>query len=761
MGALALGVATANAALAEESGVKVAEPVLEQITVVGKNLEGRTTSVGKMDAAITDIPFSVSVITQDFFTATGVKTLQDAFQYSAGVNGGPFGVDSRGDWATIRGVEPTLYLDGMRKSVGSYNNTRQDPYSLERVEILKGPASVGYGQASPGGIINMVSKRPQEEFGGEVWAQVGNFDRKQLAVDITGPIDEDGKWLYRLVALKKDADSQTEHVDDDSLIFMPSLTWKPTDQTSITVLVNEQKNETGTSTQFLPVSGTILPNPNGDIDQDTFLSEPDFDKYDSEQTAFTVSFEHEFNEIFSLSGNYRKSKSEVEYRTMYPMFFGGVNTTSSIEAQTLLYGNADYPGYMADGRTLLRTVLASDRSSDAETYDLRLKANFETGALEHNVVLGYDVQDITTDNDYSLLNDTSELAELYASEITDYIVANAVNPLAPTALEFAAAQGAAFGVVQGAIVQNPLDAYNPVYGQLSTSAASAIYGLTPTDRASNTVEQEGFYLMDKIHYENWILSAGIRRDKVENSTQGDSQKDKDEETTKQFGLMYQFDSGLSPYFSYTESFEPVTGLDASGQRYKPTEGEQREWGVKYQPEGTSLLFTAAYYDIQEENRTTADPLNPGFSIQTGGSEIRGYELEVQGTWSQVDLIASYTKLDAKHQEDGKDTVNISTIPEEQASAWVTYRFADELAGLRIGLGARYTGKTYDGTDNELLETDSYTLVDGMIGYELENWFISLNGRNLTDKEHLTSCLGRGDCFAGEARTVTADVRYKF
>ncbi len=718
---MAWGVISANVAMAnqvetanlisENTAAQVQPPLLEQVTVVGKNLEGRTTSVGKMDAAITDIPFSVSIITQDFFTATGVKTLQDAFQYSAGVNGGPYGVDSRGDWATIRGVSPTLYLDGMRKSLGSYNNTRQDPYTLERLEILKGPASVGYGQASTGGIINMVSKRPQEEFSGEVWAQVGNFDRKQLAVDVTGPIDQDGKWLYRLVALRRDSESQTEHVDDDSMVIMPSLTWRPTEQTSITVSVNEQNNETGTGTQFLPLNGTILPNPNGDIDLDVFLSEPDFDKYDSEQTAYTVSFDHEFNEIFALSGNYRNSKSEVEYRTMYPAFLGSL--------QSAVYGDVTYPRLMADGKTALRTALASDRSADSETYDLRLSANFETGAFEHSAVLGYDVQDITTDNDFAYLNRTS------------------------------------------IDILNPIDVYSPVYGQLSPSDAATLYGLTPVDQPSTTLEQEGFYFLDQVRYENWILSAGIRRDEVENSTQGDSNKDKDEQTTKQFGLMYQFENGISPYFSYTESFEPITGSDVYGARYKPSEGEQKEWGVKYQPEGTNLLVTAAYYEIEESNRLMTDPNDPTNRIQAAGGEIRGYELEVQGTWSQIDLIASYTKVDAKLQEQGQDTVNISAVPDEQASAWVSYRFADKLAGLRIGLGARYTGTTYDGSDSEALETDSYTLVDGMIGFELENWFLSLNARNLTDKEHLTSCLGRGDCFAGEARTVTADVRYKF
>lgn len=698
LGVMAWSIMTANLVMANNN-VDVQEPVLEQVTVVGKNLEGRTTSVGKMDAAITDIPFSVSVITQDFFTATGVKTLQDAFQYSAGVNGGPYGIDSRGDWSTIRGVSPTLYLDGMRKSVGSYNNTRQAPFTLERLEILKGPASVGYGQASTGGIINMVSKRPQEEFSGEVWAQVGNFDRKQLAVDITGPIDEDGKWLYRLVALKRNADSQTDEVADDSLVIMPSLTWRPTDATSITMMLNDQENNTGTSTQFLPWFGTILDNPHGDIDLDVFLGEPDFDRYDSEQRSLTLSFDHQINDIMSLSGNYRRSMSEVDYQTMWPYFMS--------------YPGSSYYRIGADGRTVARRAYISNHTADATTYDVRLTMNFDTGALEHNMVMGYDVQDIRTDND------------------------------------------TAYG--HGGTI----DLFNPVYGQLSAVDQANLNTLSTTDNPSSTLEQEGFYVLDQIKFDNWIVSAGARRDKVENSTQGEAAKDKDRETTKQFGLMYQFENGISPYVSYTESFEPVTGLNASGERYKPQQGEQREWGVKYQPEGTNLLFMAAYYDIEQQNRTIPDPSNPSFKIQSGGSEIRGYELEVQGSWSQIDLIASYTKLDAKLQEGGQDTVNIDSVPEEQASAWVTYRFADQLAGLRVGLGARYTGTAYDGTDNADLETDSYTLVDGMIGYELENWFLSLNARNLTDKEHLTTCLGRGDCFAGESRTITADIRYSF
>ncbi|WP_420589520.1 TonB-dependent siderophore receptor [Bacterioplanoides sp.] len=754
--ALALGVIAANAAQAEKTDGQSSnsssgdDVLLNQVIVVGDNFEGRTASVGRMDAEISETPYSVSVITEDFFTATGVKTLQDALQYSAGVNGASFGIDTRTDSSTIRGVAPILYLDGMRKSVGSFNNTRQNPFTLERIEVLKGPASVGYGQSGTGGIVNMVSKRPQSEFGGEVWAQVGTFDRKQLAVDVTGSIDDDGEWLYRVVALGRDAESQTDMVDDNSTIFMPSLTWNPSAQTSLTFMVNRQEDETGSSTQFLPHAGTILPNPNGRIDQTVFLSEPEFDRFDTEQTAYTMSFDHIFNEVFSLSANYRDSQSESEYRTMYPLLFPA-------QFQPLIYPGSQTVGFAADGRTLNRTALASDRSADAKTLDIRLNADFRTGPAEHRVVFGLDAQDITTDNDSANLNDT---ATLFRTAFLPALAQAGGNPLDPFNSPLAAQQAGVIALQQ-ALLPLTIDVYNPQYGKLSADARSALKALKPVNGPSSTLKQQGIYLMDQIRYKDLVVSTGVRHDSVKNSTQG-KDSDKDNETTYQLGALYQLSNGVSPYVSYAESFEAIPGTDSvTKKRYKPASGEQTEIGVKYQPEGTKLLVTAAYYQIDEKNRLITNPANPLGRIQAE-SEINGYELEAQGSLGQFDFIASYTNLDANRKpQAGGSKTKLEAVPEEQASAWVTYRLADELTGLRVGLGSRYVGKTYDGTDNKDLETDAYTLFDAMVGYEMKNWFFSVNGRNITDKRHLNSCLSRGDCFAGEERTVSADVRYKF
>ena len=326
------------------------ESEIEQIIVTGTNLEGRTSKIGKIDVSLMETPFSVSILTKDFFVATGVKTVQDALQYSAGVNGGTFGVDSRGDWSTIRGTSPTQYVDGLRSLFGSYNNVRQVPYTLETVEVLKGPASTLYGQSSIGGVINLNSKMPEEEFNAEVWGQVGNYDRRQVGADITGSLDDGGTFLYRLVALYRDSDSQVDYISDDVQVLAPSLTWNISEETTLSVLANIQKNETGTTTQFLPWQGIALAGAFGPLDSSTFIGEPDWDRYQAEQTAVTVKFDHAFSDNWSAHVNYRGSESDVDYRSMWPVFTGSKNYR-----------------VLADGRTITRTAYAAINTADTTT----------------------------------------------------------------------------------------------------------------------------------------------------------------------------------------------------------------------------------------------------------------------------------------------------------------------------------------------------------------------------------------------------------
>lgn len=253
------------------STVKVTEDTPEADTLI---TQGKSATTGKNSVSVQDTPFAMSIVDVEQMTDMGSKNVQDALLYSAGVYSGRYGFDTRGDWAAIRGLAPTAYIDGLRASYGFYNNTRPEIYTLSSIEVLKGPSSVLYGQADLGGIINVVTKRPQQTASKEIEVQYGSHNRKQIATDLTGPLNADASLLYRLVALKRDSGTQVDHVNDDALVLMPSLTWRPNRDTELTLQYVHQENDSQVSAQFLPSKGTIDPAPLGPISSSRFVGEP-------------------------------------------------------------------------------------------------------------------------------------------------------------------------------------------------------------------------------------------------------------------------------------------------------------------------------------------------------------------------------------------------------------------------------------------------------------------------------------------------------
>ncbi|HEX6611319.1 MAG TPA: TonB-dependent receptor plug domain-containing protein, partial [Hyphomicrobiaceae bacterium] len=241
----------------------------------------RSATASKTDTPLNEIPQSISVITADQVRDQASQTLQDALRYSAGVRHEMYGLDNRGDWFTLRGgSEGSVLLDGLRLPLaGWYGVVRNEPYAFERIEVLRGPASVIAGQNGPGGVVNLVSKRPQAEALREVGVQVGNHGHKQLQADLTGPLTEDGTLLWRVVALAKDSGTQVDHAFDERALLAPSLTWRPNARTSIDLHAEYQRDESGNVNAFFPYQGTVLPSPNGPIPMETFIGEPDWDTY--------------------------------------------------------------------------------------------------------------------------------------------------------------------------------------------------------------------------------------------------------------------------------------------------------------------------------------------------------------------------------------------------------------------------------------------------------------------------------------------------
>lgn len=326
-------------------------------------------------APLAATPQAVTVVTAAEIATRGAQGLQDALGYAAGVRSDAYGLDSRTDSVLVRGGSPDEYLDGMRQQFHYYTSTtRTDPYLLERIEVLRGPSSMLYGQGTTAGILALQSKRPQSAPSHEVDLSFGSYDRSQARADLTGPLTEDGRWLYRLVAVERDAGTQVDHVPDDRSLVAPTLSWQPNDRTTLTLQARWQRDRSGSTLQFLPWSGSLTENPNGEIPTETFLGEPGFDRYDSERATAGWLFEHRFDNRWTLRQSVRLTHNEVDYRSLYSDSFTRPGD-SYLDAEQRVVG---------------RYAWLSQPTVKMWSADQSLSGAFDTGALHHEWAVGLD-----------------------------------------------------------------------------------------------------------------------------------------------------------------------------------------------------------------------------------------------------------------------------------------------------------------------------------------------------------------------------------
>jgi len=333
----------------------------------------------KTDTPLRETPQSITVVTADRVTDQGALTVQESLRYVPGVFADAYGPDSRGDYPRIRGQDPNIYLDGTRMvNTFTFNEWRPEPYTLERIEVLRGPASVLYGDTSTAGLLNLISKRPQAESFNEIGVQYGSFNRKQVQFDSTGKLTKDGEWLYRFIGVFRDSGTQTDYVPDNRIVLAPSLTWRPTNNTSWTVLGTYQKDKTGSSTAFLPHEGTLFPGPNGLIPVRRFAGEPGFDKYQTETGAVSSLFEHSFGDGLKIRQNMRYAHVEGIYRTMYP----NLNFVDPADP--------NFPFLDAGRRTVARDIWSRETVKDSFTSDSNAELKLVTGPVAHKLLFGVD-----------------------------------------------------------------------------------------------------------------------------------------------------------------------------------------------------------------------------------------------------------------------------------------------------------------------------------------------------------------------------------
>lgn len=658
----------------------------------------RTAAGTKTDTPIVEVPRSVSVVTREQMEDRKVHNLNDALRYTAGVMSSGYGSDTRADWLRVRGFDPTQFLDGLPLPKGSYANPKQETWNLERIAVLRGPASSVYGQTPPGGLLDMVSLRPQAETSHEVEVQTGSYNHKQINFDTTGKVTDDGSVLYRVSGVVRDSNTAIDHVPDKRYNIAPSLTWNIDPDTHLTFLSQYTRDDTGITGQFLPLQGTKLASPVGKISHHKNLGDPDWEYYDRTYYALGYAFDHRFNDVWQFRQNLRYTKSDLSFQSL------SVGTGAT--------------AVDADGN-ISRSAGKVDEDISQFAVDNNFQADFNTGDIQHTLLLGLDHQRSNTN---------------YRWLFGDGGTTNVVNP------------------VYGGNIADPTFAFYD-YGQKTF--------------------QTGLYAQDQMALDNWRFTLGGREDWIHTGTVFHNNNDltstqRDHKFSSNVGLSYVFDNGFTPYLSYTESFQPASGATVSAtESLKPTEGRQYEAGLKFQPPGTKALFTAAVFDIRQKNVSVTEN---SITRQVGEIKVRGFELEATAdVTDNLKLVGNYTYNDSEILKGDDKGNRMAQIPRNQATAWADYTWhTGPLAGFGAGAGVRYVGDTYGNTANtDFGHVGSYTIYDASVHYDLgylnsalKGASLAVNANNLFNKDYLATCDGFW-CYYGDERRVTASVNYKW
>ncbi len=662
----------------------------EEIVVTGEGQPGyrvpNSSTITRTDTPLRDIPQSIQIIPQAVIRDQRADVSSALLNAPSVRNSAPTNFDSLR--VRVRGFFSQSTLDGIKETNGLASNIGPDLTGIERMEVILGPNSVLLGSTSPGGTINFVTKQPLRDPYYFAEATVGSFNFFRGEVDVSGPLDDDQKFLYRVNASYRGQNFFTDLSETRNFVLAPVFSFELGENTFLTIAGTYKALNQDSYNLGLPALGTIFANPNGSIPRSRITNEGQLDV-----TVGRVGYrlEHQFSENWSLNNTFRYTYVNYEGR--------------NINVGTRL---------LPDNRTLLRTAsyFAPDRY-----HDYRLSTNvvgkLATGSVEHQLLVGIDLGRL--DNSLKLISRE--------------------------------------GV--------PIDLFNPVYGLPP--------GAVTSELDSNTVTDElGFILQDQIAIADNLKLLIRGRFDLFRQTNRDLLADT--ETTQsgsafspQVGIVYQPTPAISLYANYSRSFEPAIGRAFDGSEFSPTRGTQYEIGMKADL-NPRLSTTLAFYHITQSNVLTDDPVNVGFSVQTGEQRSQSIELSLAGEilpgWN---LLASYAYNDARVTRDNSISVGnrvLQTTP-HAASLWTTYEIQQgNLRGLGFGLGLFYVGDRAGDTANSF-QVPSYVTTDAAIFYKRDQFRAALNFKNLFNVDYFENAFSRLRVATGAPFTVQGTVSWQF
>ena len=712
-----------------------------------------------------DTPRSIQVIPEQVMLDQQAIDLEDVLKNVSGVQ--PYRVvGGTGESYILRGFRVnTVYQDGVRLNL---SGRRVAVANLEQIEVVKGSTALLYGETEPGGVINVITKKPSAERRNYISTTVDDVGRRFALGDFTGSLYKESSLLYRLVASYENSETFREAgsaADVKRFNIAPSLSWDITDHDKLIASVELTSSEIPLDRGNVVVLDSQGIPSIADIPRERRLGE-DIDISDNRQLNIHLDYQHRFSHDWNSQSLIHYENYENRSFQHNPAFglTGLVAPNLGLIGNLLLSGGAiaQFSGVPVESGLLARQRFIADTEGRNLFFAQRFFGEITLFGLANHISFGVDFRKSNDD---------------FISEQDLISINNIGIPLAflPFSVQ---TQFRDFSV---------LNIYDPQY-------TNATVETTPTFFLNRRNQQLGYYAQDLITLnEQWQLSLGLRFDQIKNETEtttlfdsipgtngiavipntttNEQKSDTGSEVSPNGGVIFQPNENVSLYVSYSESFQgefESTANDGRLNKFIVSEGVQYETGVKGSLLNEALNFNISVYDLTLENVLNGTNSFTGEREFNGEQNARGIEVDVNMQFLEGwNIIYSYAYTDAEITESVINKGNQPQgIAEHSASLWASYEFTQgSLHGLGIGFGAYYTGDRFaDGAN--AIKLDSFTTT------ELSAWYylpvandkqvrFHLGVKNLTDKEYYIPGTNNFRIGLGNPRTVFASVALDF
>ena len=661
---------------------------------------GVTAQALKIDVSLQDTPQSVNIVTREHLDNTVATKIDDSLRYTPGF-WNSFGPDFDTNWITIRGFDSSVLVDGKRQYKDGYFATIVEPFALESIEVVQGPSSALYGNSQPGGVINMVTKKPTKTPLHQVSVSGGSNDYVQGGIDISDKINEDGSHRYRVVAMGSRSDGVLDGVDGWRAYIAPSYTIDISPNTSLTLTASYLKDRRVNNSAFFSTYGTLIPVNGKYVSRHTNYGDPEHDKQDTSQFTLGWDFSHKFNDAWTYKNSFTFMHQDFYMRNTaaYNAWEGSVLLTDKLQRYSILN----------DGKTI------------SFSFDNNLTGQFETGDFANIVQLGFD----------------------YNQSKNDFVGTPS----------------------SGQSVGGLIDIFNPTYGGLPDDSGLTLFNNNLSQKQLGIYAQAqttwnetivakigGRYDRMKIENDTEYTNAVSPHQSLDKGN-----------FSWNAGLMYLSPIGVSPYVNYSESFYAAASL-ANTSDWKlilsdPIESKQWEAGVKFTPEWLDGYINLAYFDLKQKNALSQTMVGGTLATAvTPEKETRGVEIEAHATLTKsLSTDLTYTYMSATY---GDQNTRADYMPHNIATAWVNYDFTSlGVTGLTLGTGVRYRGTSINTATKD--KVDDVLLWDAAASWKIDNhWKLNGTISNITDKVFISGAYGN-NAYYGEGRLMKATVTYSW